>query len=1284
MATNPFDKYVTQPTTEENPFDKYVSKGSVDENPFTKYVQAPTVAPQDITVNEDVIKQKKIAQGQVPVGLETEGGNLLGALNASLPWNRGTPESNATIDKYVGGFAKRYQDTVDSLGGLHIKPENRTWLGDISQNTDINPYVRKVLNPVTSIPANIADYLVSPVFTAGMGLFNAVSGEAASLATLDPMLGVSHEVPNIASKPSVMPEQFRATYENIVKNGTFEDAVNFAEQNGMHFAADDLTKLKSWFEARDAGKNVNYQPTYEHAMSPEASAYGEQLAQFEKEHGVAADNAAGYESNITAHANLVKAQAAEELVNEGKRVVENLTKDWTNAPGINVIHDWSQVDGDIDPAAIGAYMPDGSVAINMTNAAREAELARQNGFAHVTTDDVVQAAVYHESLGHYGLAQKFGADLDKVLSDMYNQSGKRRGFESFKEQVDKWIEENPKAYKNDPNPLARAVEEVLAEKSEKGQLTPTMLQQLLLPIKKYARKLGLKLAYTPEEVEAILASSHRGVTHGVKAEVVAGTDPRYMRTYSGRLNQDKISGIKDLDHWMTEAEDRILAENPNYKDPVTQEETIRKASELGLTTSKLLNESEMRSFQGQQLAAKMFARAQLLTNKLAEVEKAADIVTVKGGSVARANFAKKMAELAAIQAKVSGDTAEIGRALNILKVTRVPAKKSEMVLKYMKETTGNDMWTNPEAMDAVARMMREFKGEATRIASDMTKKSAGDYITMSWYNAMLSGPKTLAINAVNTPLNVGLDLLRERGIPTLYKKLFGIGNASTKDYSSRLKGFWMAMRVFGKDAEGLRMFDPEGTYMRSINAWKTGTVQGRGVALKPMVYQGSNPLKRVGSYIGTYAVRSLAATDEYWRNILQLSSYYGEAARIAEKEGLSGDALGRRMQHLIDNPTDEMMKVTQDYADVMMLKDKPSILGEGIMRLQHPKEDAGGWANVVSVPAKIALPFAKTTDRVTAMGLRNLGPLGLLSRQTKREIAAGGFQREQAITRTVVSTLFLGAMSGYAANGLLTGAADRDHPYSILIDGKWYSYRGIEPFATPVSIVADITNIEKKAQDRGAPIQEKVGDYAWAMGNALKENSSIKDIYDVMSVFDSDPDQAKRAYNNLVVNKLSSVVPAIVRNKAQAEDPYMRDTSSDGTVQGRLEDRIKASLPGYSKELPIRHDKWGREVRRDGKDFIEKDPTVLEVEALQKKVKQPIIGDLQKTVNINGFKTRLNSEEFQKYQRLAGYWTLQYVKQDMETEEYKKGSKEEKIQIIQKARNEARKDARDYLFKGNE
>jgi hypothetical protein len=185
-----------------------------------------------------------------------------------------------------------------------------------------------------------------------------------------------------------------------------------------------------------------------------------------------------------------------------QRVVDAITKTWKSTNPIKVVQSVKDIPSarlrnaitrDKATDAEGFVAPDGTIYLIADNLTDEAR---------------VKAVLFHEGLGHVGLEQLFRSGLDQVLTTLYRSNAK------LKADTDAWMKANPDAYEADANPLARAVEEVLAERSEAGPIERSLFQKLAALVRDFARRLGVRVKVSDNDVTAILAMAHAKVISG--------------------------------------------------------------------------------------------------------------------------------------------------------------------------------------------------------------------------------------------------------------------------------------------------------------------------------------------------------------------------------------------------------------------------------------------------------------------------------------------------------------------------------------------------------------------------------------------------------------------------------------------------------------------------------------------------------------------------------------------------------------------------------------------------
>lgn len=224
-------------------------------------------------------------------------------------------------------------------------------------------------------------------------------------------------------------------------------------------------------------------------------------------------------------------QSASQVVD----VVNTITADWTNTPSTKVYSNFEEVEG-VSNTALGVYQEDGTVLLNT-----EAILnrAKKND---TSPEAVVESVMFHEALGHAGLTELYQADLDAFLTNVLDNARPE-----LRQKVDDWIAKRPSAYSDrDQNwQEIRALEEVMAEMSEKEGLLPRRVMDSLINIvKDFARRAGLNLKYSTREIRAYLAVAQRRVTEGTASGATPGSTKNMVVYHGSGADFDKFDHSK--------------------------------------------------------------------------------------------------------------------------------------------------------------------------------------------------------------------------------------------------------------------------------------------------------------------------------------------------------------------------------------------------------------------------------------------------------------------------------------------------------------------------------------------------------------------------------------------------------------------------------------------------------------------------------------------------------------------------------------------------------------------
>lgn len=181
---------------------------------------------------------------------------------------------------------------------------------------------------------------------------------------------------------------------------------------------------------------------------------------------------------------------------------------WKNAPDVEVVNSHD----DIQDPAIRAQ------------AIQEAEGGTPRGFrgpdgkvrlyaSNIPDIDTANAVLFHEALGHQGLANTFGDKLNATMQSLFD-----RNVGQFGVKARQWMADNPGAYGGSQ---ATAMEEVLANASMKGPLPKSWGDAVDASVRQFGRKMASKMGLkdlnigtSDGEVRQIISMAHDSVING--------------------------------------------------------------------------------------------------------------------------------------------------------------------------------------------------------------------------------------------------------------------------------------------------------------------------------------------------------------------------------------------------------------------------------------------------------------------------------------------------------------------------------------------------------------------------------------------------------------------------------------------------------------------------------------------------------------------------------------------------------------------------------------------------
>ena len=223
-----------------------------------------------------------------------------------------------------------------------------------------------------------------------------------------------------------------------------------------------------------------------------------------------------------------------------RNIVRDIISGWRNPPNFVVVQSYLDLPS-IEGADPETYAD--SIGISIGN---DVYIIADN----VRSPRDLKATVFHESLGHYGLARLFGEQLFKVMLDIYNSN------RAIAADADAWLEENPNTYPESQftrdERRALAVEEILSEMSEAGPIQNmkwrAAFNRVAALIRKFARALsqlvGKNLAYSNTEVTDIITQAHNMVISGRTQLVPRQDNIRYMKAKHRKILTDAMRRVQ--------------------------------------------------------------------------------------------------------------------------------------------------------------------------------------------------------------------------------------------------------------------------------------------------------------------------------------------------------------------------------------------------------------------------------------------------------------------------------------------------------------------------------------------------------------------------------------------------------------------------------------------------------------------------------------------------------------------------------------------------------------------
>lgn len=720
----------------------------------------------------------------------------------------------------------------------------------------------------------------------------------------------------------------------------------------------------------------------------------------------------------------------------------------------------------------------------------------------------------------------------------------------------------------------------------------------------------------------------------------------------GNIRVDKLDTPQDIGQALKIADNIAGGFDAGRRGKISHAETQALAQDLGMTADDLLARRKGQAFSAEEAYA---ARVILgkSTNELVNMAKRLRSLGDDPGSEALAQFRKALVRHTAIQESVSGMTAEAGRALQQFRMTANSRDLPGKVLEGLVSAGGG-----PERIKDAAEAIIDLSRDPSALNSFVQKAEKPkfkDKIVELWYNYLLSGPQTHAVNILSNTLT-SLGQLPEHAVAA------GVGairRAARREEVDRV-----LFGEVGARTAGLLQGAKEGM-REAATAFRTGEPSD---FVSKVENQSQKAISGRKGELLRVPTRLLTAEDELFKAMARRMELSGLAVRQAGQEGLKGQAAKERAAELLANPTDEMMAKAMDYGRYVTFQ-RP--LGPVASKLSA-MTNAAPWM-------KAFLPFVRTPTNLIKFAAER-SPFAPVMKEWRKEFAAGGAQRDLAVARMMVGTGIGMSIAELAAQGIITGSEPSDRnrkglqygggwqPYSIKIGDTYYSYKRLDPFAMTFGTAADIATLSngmsESQREKGAGLL-----VASIMSN-LASKTWLTGISDAVSSL-QDPERSAGRFVNRLIG--SALVPTGVAQLTRTIDPVARET--DGAM-----DYVQSRIPGLSDNLLPKRDVWGRPIVNEGgvgPDIVSpmwtstdrNDPITEEALRVDATVSKPQKRDM-------------TAEQYDKMQQVTGSTARRWIGQLIASPEYQALDRDAQADAIGDLMTKARKAAKANVLSG--
>ena len=478
---------------------------------------------------------------------------------------------------------------------------------------------------------------------------------------------------------------------------------------------------------------------------------------------------------------------------------------------------------------------------------------------------------------------------------------------------------------------------------------------------------------------------------------------------------------------------------------------------------------------------------------------------------------------------VDAARANVGRALNAMKMTRTKDKKLMDMIKNSAE--------NSDARAVAKAVVNSDQPLKTSLRLGKSLQKTMDMVNHFRINALLSGVGTQQVNMIGTAANSVMIPLQQimggqvkHGVRTIAYQL-----------SSSLEALRMATKSFKDDTSILDVLSTKFDMQTDI---------GKGSKNLPMK-------------IISMPSRFLLTMDEFFKQSTYRGRIMADAAMEADNLGLKG---AKRSEFINKYVAESFGKEGNAIRPDALLQSQRASFTEALEAgsIGQKFQSLGRGEGVGSAMFRFILPFVRTPINILSQSFQNMPVLQFASQRFRNDLFSGDpILAAQARGKIMTGVALTSVGYFLAGRGDFTGSGPTDpriraewlknnQPYSIKINNEdgsfyWMSYQRLEPLANVLSIFADVNEIVRDPyNERETSKMHITGALTLAIAENTINKTFTKGLADLFGMMTGDPIKSEKAFYNMV----GSFVPNIL-NQTNGDEAFREVRSVTDTLLSR-------------------------------------------------------------------------------------------------------------------------------------